>query len=170
MSTRLEPDLNSLMMTSRSFWSMSPCYKTQACIQIFIWVIARCGTKALSSYSYVASIIEFGITRADTVKSRACIFSVSQSTFLRVFKKMTAWVMVRVSYKSHSVSSFHSCANNARRLVRRLKIIQVPSKLVFFLVSILLHRISRMRTLDIKKEVPPPLISDVMLFLSLLLK
>lgn len=45
---------------------------------------------------------------ADTVKSRACIFSVSQSTFLRVFMKMTACVMVRVSYKSHSVSSFHS--------------------------------------------------------------
>lgn len=45
---------------------------------------------------------------AETVKSRACIFSVSQSTFLRVLMKMTAWVMVRVSYKSHSVSSFHS--------------------------------------------------------------
>ena len=48
------------------------------------------------------------LTIADTVKSRACIFSVSQSTFLRVLMKMTACVMVRVSYKSHSVSSFHS--------------------------------------------------------------
>uniref|UniRef100_A0A0E9XQ58 Uncharacterized protein n=1 Tax=Anguilla anguilla TaxID=7936 RepID=A0A0E9XQ58_ANGAN len=71
ISTRLDPDRNSRMITSRSFWSMSPC-------------------------------------RAETVKSLACIFSVSQSTFLLVFKKMTAWVMVRVSYRSHRVSSFHS--------------------------------------------------------------
>ena len=28
---------------------------------------------------------------ADTVKSRWCIFSVSQSTFLRVLQKITAW-------------------------------------------------------------------------------
>jgi len=45
---------------------------------------------------------------AETVKSRACIFSVSHSTFLRVLQKMTAWVMVSVSYKSHRVSNFHS--------------------------------------------------------------
>ena len=55
---------------------------------------------------------------AETVKSRACIFSVSQSTFLRVLMKMTAWVMVRVSYKSHSVSSFHSWWGGGRRSVR----------------------------------------------------
>ena len=28
MSTRLEPERNSFMITSLSFWSMSPCYKT----------------------------------------------------------------------------------------------------------------------------------------------
>ncbi len=48
-------------------------------------------------------------TMAETVKWRACIFSVSQSTFLRVLQKMTACVIVSVSYRSHSVSSFHSC-------------------------------------------------------------
>ena len=48
------------------------------------------------------------LTRADTVKSLECILSVSQSTFLLVLRKITAWVMVRVSYRSHSVSSFHS--------------------------------------------------------------
>lgn len=48
------------------------------------------------------------LTRAETVKSLACIFSVSQSTFLLVLMKMTACVMVSVSYRSHSVSSFHS--------------------------------------------------------------
>lgn len=47
-------------------------------------------------------------TRAETVKSLACIFSVSQSTFLLVLMKITACVMVKVSYKSHKVSSFHS--------------------------------------------------------------
>ena len=43
------------------------------------------------------------------MKSLACIFSVSQSTFLLVLRKMTAWVIVSVSYRSHRVSSFHSC-------------------------------------------------------------
>ena len=47
-------------------------------------------------------------TMAETVKSLPCIFSVSQSTFLRVLQKITAWVMVRVSYKSHRVSNFQS--------------------------------------------------------------
>jgi len=36
-------------------------------------------------------------TMVNTVKSFCCIFSVSQSTFLLVLQKMTAWVMVRVS-------------------------------------------------------------------------
>lgn len=48
------------------------------------------------------------LTRAETVKSLACIFSVSQSTFLLVFRKITACVMVSVSYRSQRVSSFHS--------------------------------------------------------------
>ena len=48
------------------------------------------------------------LTKAETVKSLPCIFSVSQSTFRRVFTKMTAWVIVRVSYRSQRVSSFHS--------------------------------------------------------------
>jgi hypothetical protein len=47
-------------------------------------------------------------TMADTVKSRPRIFSVNQSTFRRVLQKMTACVMVNVSYKSQSVSNFHS--------------------------------------------------------------
>ena len=55
-----------------------------------------------------------GLTMAETVKSRESIFSVSQSTFLRVLQKMTAWVMVRVSYRSHSVSSFHSWQTNTK--------------------------------------------------------
>lgn len=50
----------------------------------------------------------YTLTSADTVKSRACIFSVNQSTFLLVFRKITACVIVKVSYRSHSVSSFHS--------------------------------------------------------------
>ena len=53
-------------------------------------------------------------TMEETVKSLPCIFSVSQSTLRRVLTKITAWVMVRVSYKSHSVSSFHSCSERGR--------------------------------------------------------
>ena len=48
------------------------------------------------------------LTIADTVKSRARIFSVNQSTFRRVLEKITACVIVNVSYKSQSVSNFHS--------------------------------------------------------------
>lgn len=42
------------------------------------------------------------------MKSLDSIFSVSQSTFRLVLTNMTAWVIVKVSYKSHSVASFHS--------------------------------------------------------------
>lgn len=49
------------------------------------------------------------ITMAETVKSLANIFSVNQSTFLFVLMKITACVIVKVSYKSASVSNFHSC-------------------------------------------------------------
>ena len=50
-----------------------------------------------------------------TVKLFCCIFSVSQSTFRLVLQKMTAWVMVRVSYRSHSVSNFHSSFSTATK-------------------------------------------------------
>jgi len=43
-----------------------------------------------------------------TVKFASRILAVSQSTFFLVLQKMTAWVMVKVSYKSHRVSNFHS--------------------------------------------------------------
>ena len=49
------------------------------------------------------------LTIEETVKSLSCIFSVSQSTFLRVLRNITACVIVKVSYKSHKVSNFHSC-------------------------------------------------------------
>ena len=51
----------------------------------------------------------------DTVKLASLIFSVSQSTFLLVLQKITAWVMVRVSYRSHSVSNFHSSLSTATK-------------------------------------------------------
>jgi hypothetical protein len=40
---------------------------------------------------------------------------VSQSTFLLVLQKMTAWVMVTVSYKSDKVSSFQSSFSTLAR-------------------------------------------------------
>lgn len=48
-----------------------------------------------------------GLTRAEIVKSLEFIFSVSQSTFPLVLRKMTARVIVSVSYRSHNVSNFH---------------------------------------------------------------
>ena len=50
---------------------------------------------------------------AETVNSRSWSFWVSQSTFRRVEQKMTAWVMVTVSYKSQRVSSFQSSFSTA---------------------------------------------------------
>uniref|UniRef100_A0A0K8RG64 Putative translation initiation factor 4f helicase subunit eif-4a n=1 Tax=Ixodes ricinus TaxID=34613 RepID=A0A0K8RG64_IXORI len=78
INTRLEPERNSFMMASLSFWGMSPCIE-------------------------------------DTVKLASRIFSLSQSTFLLVLQKMTAWVMVRVSYRSHRVSNFHSSLSTATK-------------------------------------------------------
>merc|ERR1712107_540939 len=66
------------------------------------------GAAAELSHDHVLSFWSMSPCMADTVKSRWCIFSVSQSTFLLVLQKMTAWVMVRVSYRSHRVSNFHS--------------------------------------------------------------
>lgn len=43
------------------------------------------------------------ISVMDMVKLQVGIFSVSQSTFPQLLKNVTAWVMIRVSYKSHSV-------------------------------------------------------------------
>ena len=65
-------------------------------------------------YTHIYTQSHKGCTMAETVKSRECIFSVSQSTLRRVLTKMTACVMVRVSYRSHSVSSFHSCGMEQR--------------------------------------------------------
>lgn len=50
-----------------------------------------------------------------TVKLASCIFCVSQSTFLLVLQKITAWVMVSVSYKSQRVSNFHSSRSTATK-------------------------------------------------------
>lgn len=36
-------------------------------------------------------------------------------TFLLVLQKMTAWVMVSVSYRSHRVSNFHSSLSTATK-------------------------------------------------------
>ena len=52
---------------------------------------------------------------AETVKLFSRIFSVSQSTFRRVLQKMTACVMVSVSYRSQSVSNFHSSFSTATK-------------------------------------------------------
>lgn len=98
--TRLEPERNSLMIRSLSFWSMSPCWKDRMKSYNMHW-------KFPHLYQMCQSHKEVR-TRAETVKSLACIFSVSQSTFLLVLMKITACVMVKVSYKSHKVSSFHS--------------------------------------------------------------
>lgn len=93
-----------------------------------------------------------GDTRAETVKSLACIFSVSQSTFLLVLRKMTAWVIVSVSYRSHRVSSFHSWRQKSKPC-------KTPkSQLGCYIHEnkrVIWHRALRQKTLDIKKEVPP---------------
>lgn len=100
-------------------------------------------------------------TRAETVKSRACIFSVSQSTFLLVFRKMTAWVIVRVSYRSHRVSSFHSCKPQTDAMLGKsvkLKPKQNANKLLTTRRQTCYTGSWGKWRADIKKEVPPRLI------------
>ena len=56
------------------------------------------GIIALASQLFEARVrFRIKLTIADTVNSRECIFSVSQSTFLRVLQKITACVIVTVS-------------------------------------------------------------------------
>ncbi len=50
MSTLLEPDLNSLMITSRSFWSMSPCWKTETALTNGSHYKRRIGLETLEKY------------------------------------------------------------------------------------------------------------------------
>merc|ERR1719375_366425 len=52
---------------------------------------------------------------AETVKLAWRILLVSQSTFFFVLQKMTACVIVSVSYRSHSVSNFHSSRSTATK-------------------------------------------------------
>ena len=65
----------------------------------------------------IASLSFCGISPCmeDTVKLASLIFSVNHSTFLFVLQKMTACVMVSVSYKSHRVSNFHSSFSTATK-------------------------------------------------------
>ena len=70
---------------------------------------------------------------ADTVKFAWRILFVSQSTFFFVLQKMTACVIVSVSYRSHSVSNFHSSRSTAT------KNCLIPS-------SVSSSRLTRMRT------------------------
>ncbi|TRY95782.1 hypothetical protein DNTS_015779 [Danionella cerebrum] len=99
-----------------------------------------------------------GLTRADTVKSLACIFSVSQSTFLLVFKKMTAWVMDahRLSHelgghlkhiRRHGGRQQHHLEKSNNRLLQAQKT-------------------SKHKPLDIKKEVRLRFISGTAYLLS----
>ena len=135
--TREDPERNSRMMTSRSFWSMSPCCKKRGrnleyyspsydqipvgdlgAGDITVIIIAEHVIISRQNWrsrhvSNPANYLNFEVlkkklTMAETVKSRVCIFSVNQSTFLRVLQKMTACVIVKVSYRSHNVSNFHS--------------------------------------------------------------
>lgn len=50
-----------------------------------------------------------------TVKLASRIFSVNQSTLRLVLQKITACVIVNVSYKSQSVSNFHSSRSTATK-------------------------------------------------------
>ena len=64
-------------------------------VTVLLLHVSMLGEEGKDQRSHTPTSIE--LTMADTVKSRECIFSVSQSTFRRVFTKMTAWVMVSVS-------------------------------------------------------------------------
>jgi len=89
MRTREDPDRNSFMMTSRSDCCISPSVESEP-------------KRRKEKLSSRGRRDETGRKRrdsriAETVNSLAVSFSVSQSTFLLVLQKMTAWVMVTVS-------------------------------------------------------------------------
>ena len=105
------PSINNLSKQKTIFtcWTSIPLAQTSVVIKTRDW-------PDLNSFM-IASLSFWGISPCieETVKLASRIFSVNQSTFLFVLQKMTAWVIVRVSYKSHSVSNFHSSLSTATK-------------------------------------------------------
>ena len=118
ISTRVEPDLNSRMITSRVFWSMSPCValtvKSRFCMA---WVSqSTCGTHAGERAVRAGQQPSGSAVRLAAATHREAVLAERAAacqgkgarTLRRVLAKMTDWVMDSVSYRSHSVSSFQS--------------------------------------------------------------
>merc|ERR1719166_208187 len=97
-------------MASLSFCGMSiPRAQTSVVISTLLWPLLNSFMMASLSFCGMSPCIEL------TVKLASRIFSVNQSTFLLVLQKMTACVIVKVSYKSQRVSNFHSSLSTATK-------------------------------------------------------
>lgn len=105
---RLSTTLNSMHLC---WWkSLAHSDNREKCaFPFFMFWLQRCVWFQLYTQNRQCKLcIYSALTIEETVKSLSCIFSVSQSTFLRVLRNITACVIVKVSYKSHNVSNFHS--------------------------------------------------------------
>lgn len=155
ISTRDDPERNSRMMTSRVFWSMSPCVAdtvwsrsrilsvsqstcgglwwvvvvvvVDCCLVVVVWVLwvvgwlfgrlrERCVLVGPSDVSFGRGGEGRPGARTNGAPSLCLPLPHSLPTYLspfsltlrRVLAKMTLCVMASVSYRSQSVSSFHS--------------------------------------------------------------
>ena len=96
-------------MTKETCWTSIPLAQTSVVINTLVVPPLNSAMMASLSFCGMSPCID------DTVKLFFRIFSVNQSTFFFVFTNITACVMVKVSYKSHSVSNFHSSFSTATK-------------------------------------------------------
>lgn len=98
------------MMDSLSFWGMSPCMDDTVKLASLIFSVSQ-STWANTMFSHGANeqlLWNF-------YQSERWWIWTGNLTFLLVLQKITAWVMVRVSYRSQRVSNFHSSLSTATK-------------------------------------------------------
>ena len=113
------PDRNSFIIASLSFCGISPC------IELTVKLASRIFSVSQSTYNN--KIQHKKLKRGFEGFISSLIFFIKaiygKPTLRLVLQKMTAWVIVKVSYKSHKVSNFHSSLSTATKncLIPRIR-------------------------------------------------
>jgi len=100
-NTYVCPARNSFIIASLSFCGMSPCIELTVKFDSLIFSVNQ-STYAIKCFNWLwLTFLSY--------------FNDQWLTFLLVLQKITAWVIVSVSYKSHKVSNFHSSRSTATK-------------------------------------------------------
>jgi len=96
-------------MTKLTYWTSRPLPQISVAINTLLFPLLNSFMiLSLSFWLYSPCI-------TDMVKLFSLIFLPNHSTFFFWLQNITAYVIVRVSYKSHNVSNFHSSSSTATK-------------------------------------------------------